>query len=716
MNAPGAGLTIQQPNAVGSASLPTMRLVSNQELDAMAKAKEEQSRNITPLNSLTSHIRRCWEVARRAKEPVQKEILRDYRQRNGEYEADVLAAIQAQGGSAIYMMLTALKCRSLEAWIADVEMPADDTAWEIEPTEMPDLPPELEQRIQAEVMNDARQAFELLGGQLDPGAVQQRIEELREEVKERADEIAKKAAEGMTGVIEDDLQEGHWEQAFSDCLYDFTTTKACIIHGPVLRKRKSLRWKQDPERGHVPVEEMVIKKEYERRSPLDIYPSPDSTGPDDGFLFDHQRPTPSDLYSMMGVPGFNEQTIKAVLDEYGRGGLREWMWHDMERAEIEQKHYSLADNAERRIDMLVYNGPVSGRLLGEWGFEGMDPYEEFEVQAFLIGRHLIGVKLNKNPGGKRPYSVASLEEIPGAFWGNGLAYMLKDLQQMCNAAARAISNNMGIASGPQVVVNDLSRIPENEDVTSMYPWKIWQFMPDKSGATSHRPPIDFFQPSSMTAELMAVYDKFAGMADEFIPSYMNGNQNIGGAGRTATGLSMLMGQATKTVKRAIGNLDRGVVNRVIYMTYLMEMLFNEDPSIKGDLRVIPRGAISLLAKEQQQIRRSEFLQATANQFDIEIMGKGGRATLLRENAKSLDLPVDKVVPDEDDIGSLAMQHQVQQQVMAVVGALAEGLGVPPESLMQVLQQGQGQPQGGGMQAPATLDAAGNPAGGSARLF
>lgn len=706
---------LQAPGAVGSASKPYMRFISNKELDEKAAAMTNQQADIEP--PLTAHIRRAWEQARRAKETIQREILQDYRQRKGDYDPDVLAKIKEQGGSDIYMMLTANKCRSLEAWINDVMLPADDKAWELEATPIVDIPPPLEEKIQMQVMFEAQQAF-ATNQVVDREMIVARMEELREKVKERAKELADDAANKMEDQIEDDLTEGGWDDAFSQILFDFVTTKACFIHGPIMRKRVELKWQQDFTTGHWKPEMVeVIKKEYERRSPLDIYPSPGAEDIDDGFLFDHQRIQPSDLYALVGTPGFKEDKIKAVLDEHQAGGLMGWLWHDQERARIEQKDTSLFDNAERRIDTLVYNGPIPGKLLAEWGQEVEDPYQEIEVQAWLIGRHVVGLRMNNNPGSKRPYSKASLEQTPGAFWGNGLAYILRDISQMCNAAARAISNNAGISSGPQVVINDTSRIPDNEDVTNMYPWKIWQFGPDKQGGSGHRPPIEFFQPNSMTSELMATYDKFSGMADEFVPSYFNGNQDIGGAGRTASGLSMLMSQATKTVKHAISNLDRGVVRRVVHMTYLLEMLFNPDPSIKGDLMAVPRGAVSLLAKEQQQVRRAEFLNSTANQFDMEIMGLAGRATILRESARSLDLPIDEIVPDKESMESMALQNQVQQQVQQVIETLAQALGVNPEVLLQMLGQASGPQAVQQPQQPQTLDAAGSPvAGQDMRLF
>lgn len=81
----------------------------------------------------------------------------------------------------------------------------------------------------------------------------------------------------------------------------------------------------------------------------------------------------------------------------------------------------------------------------------------------------------------------------------------------------------------------------------MYPWKIWQYSDDGYGTAGALQPIAFFQPSSHAQELMQIYQQFSLMADEHtgIPRYMTGDSATGGAGRTASGLSMLMSNAAK---------------------------------------------------------------------------------------------------------------------------------------------------------------------------
>lgn len=180
------------------------------------------------------------------------------------------------------------------------------------------------------------------------------------------------------------------------------------------------------------------------------------------------------------------------------------------------------------------------------------------------------------------------------------------------------------------------------------------------GTTS--PPIDFFQPASNAAEIMGVYEKFAALADDYsgIPKYWGGSQDVGTLGRTASGMSMVMGAATKTLRQVVSGIDQHILSRVLETMYSYNMMYSQDKSVKGDAEVYVRGASALVMKDSLQLRRNEFLQATANPIDSQIVGVEGRAALLRETAKDLELDVDDIVPPLE----VLQQRQQQQMMMA----------------------------------------------------
>jgi hypothetical protein len=110
---------------------------------------------------------------------------------------------------------------------------------------------------------------------------------------------------------------------------------------------------------------------------------------------------------------------------------------------------------------------------------------------------------------------------------------------------------------------------------------------------------------------------------------------------------MLMGSAGKGIRQVVMHIDADVTKPIVERQYVFNMRYDEDESIKGDLDILPRGAINLAMKEQMNVRRIEFLTATTNQIDMEIMGKEGRAAVLREVAKGLQMPVDDIIPSKE---------------------------------------------------------------------
>jgi hypothetical protein len=378
-----------------------------------------------------------------------------------------------------------------------------------------------------------------------------------------------------------------------------------------------------------------------------MYPEPGITNINDGYLFELHRMTRMELSDLIGVPGYDEDAIRKVLEE---GNGTSWINQDVElqKDEEERKYYAyMRPTAE--YDALEFWGKVSGAMLIEWGLteeDVPDSAREYDANVWTVGNYVIKAVLNYDPLGEKPYAKTSFIKCPGAFWGKGIPEIIQDLQNVCNAATRALVNNMGISSGPQVELN-VERLAPNEDITNLTPWRIWQTINDPTGSSA--PAMRFTQPDSRATELVAVYEKFSRLADDHsgIPAYVYGDMNVQGAGRTASGLSMLMGAAGKGIRQVVMHMDSDVVKPIVKRQFVYNMRYDEDESIKGDVEIVAKGAINLAVKETVNMRRIEFLNATANPVDLEIIGKEGRAAILREIAKGLQMPSDDVVPSRE---------------------------------------------------------------------
>jgi hypothetical protein len=601
------------------------------------QAKSEGNR-LSPLlqSELAAHLNRCWERAKNEKNvAMQERLLKCERQRRGVYDPDKAADIAKTGGSNIYMMLTDVKCRAAESWIKDVLASAGTDVFDLDPAQNPELPPEFKKQIIDTVRIEAIEAVQA-GGQITPADVAARLNDIHDRALFMLRQGADKAATRMEARMRDQLHEGGYELAFNDFVNDFVSYPTAIVKGPVVKRKARMTW--GPKYEPVQVNDLV--QTFTRVSPFDIYPSPGSSGPNDGYLIERHRLLSPALFNMIGVPGYNSKALTDALEAYPHG-YKNWLMGDTERDLMEGKNLTWQSE---EIDVLEFWGTVSGKMLKDWGYKGdLEKNRPYEINAWWIGPFVIKAVINPHPLGARPYSVSSWQRIPGAFWGVALPELMTDIQTVCNAAARALANNMAISSGPQVEVI-VDRLPEGEDITSVFPWKIWQVTSDKTGGGQRG--VNFFTPTSNAAELMGIYMQFSKQADEItgIPNYVYGSANVSGAGRTASGLSMLMDNASKGIKQAIANIDMAI-DGVVSRLYVQNMIFDSDTFIKGDFRVNTRGAMGLISREQQAQNKREFLAQTANPIDLQIMGLDGRRYLLKEIARSLQMDTDKLVPE-----------------------------------------------------------------------
>jgi len=629
-------------------SLGLLRFQSAGELKAEEEAeqlRQEEARRMQAVeSSLSGHIRGAFEAAKTAKQSIERRLLDCARRQKGEYDADKLRAIREEGGSELYPKLTTTKCRAAAAWIRDILMPANGRPWGLDPTPVAEIPP------------DYLTAFAQRLGERAQGMDKQQLEDLlRREVQNKARQIADRHEE----VINDQLEEGGWSEALEAFIDDFVTYPAAFLRGPLLQRVPEFAWKE----GWQMIEVEAIKPQFARVSPYDLYPSPDSSDIDDGaYLIERERYTRAHLNRLRGVPGYKDDAIEQVLVEHGRGGLREWLATDSERARLEDRSHDWMTNQGETIEGLHYWGSAQGLILLQWGMtpeQVDDPLGEYEIDAILIGRHVIRCVINRNPMGARPYHKASFQLVPGSFWGIGIPELMSDVQDMCCAVARAQANNMAFASGPQIEIS-MDRLMPEENPNEIFPMKRWRTKSDRTGTGSQQPAIRFYQPDSRAGELMQVYAQWEQRADDAtnIPRYSYGNEKVGGAGNTASGLSMLLESANKGIKDAIRHIDRGVTSRVIAALWLFNMRYSPDMSIKGDCRVVPRGASAMLLREQTQQARQQFLAATGNEADMQIIGVEGRARLLRSIADQLDMP--GLVPEDDEIKGRVEQQNKQQ--------------------------------------------------------
>lgn len=694
MSAPGQAILRVVPPAVLD-----QRLADKAKADAAAKDAAVNAN--TEMPQLAGYIRNQFDMMKQhrntSKSGWSERLLNALRVFNGEYDAAKLAQIKQFGGSEVYARIIAMKCRGASSLLRDVYL-SPDRAWGIEPPDDPDIPPEImdaiEQLVQGEI-----QAMQQAG---QPPNVTQ-IRDRTNQLVEAAREAAKKQANNQSKIAEDKidtmLKEGGFYKALSEFLVDLPLFPFACIKGPIVRIVPTVVWSN----GRPSVQNKA-RLFWNRISPFDLWWTPGVADIEDAEVIERTKLTRADLNDLLDLPGYNVENIRKVLEDYGQGGISDnWDASDSERAMMESRENPTM-NRSGLISCLEYTGNIQGKMLKQYGMTDAqipDEMRDYFVQVWLIGRYVIKVQMSPSPRKRHNYFVTSFEKVPGTPVGNGLPDILNDVQDVCNATLRSLVNNLSISSGPQVTVND-DRLAPGEDGESLYPWKRWHVTSDPMGQSATVPPIGFFQPQSNAQELLQVYTAFTNMADELsaIPKYQTGSGATGGAGRTASGLAMLMGNASKILQTVAANIDRDVYEPLLGALFDMILLTDRSGLLTGEEQIRVLGVSVAVQKETQRARQLEFLQITNNPTDMQIVGPAGRAEVLRSVSETLGMNGSKIVPSEKDLADMqkAAAQQAQQQ-----GAPGHAMnGTQP-------QDGTGSPPGSavdGNQGPTTAIAGG----------
>ena len=181
---------------------------------------------------------------------------------------------------------------------------------------------------------------------------------------------------------------------------------------------------------------------------------------------------------------------------------------------------------------------------------------------------------------------------------------MEDAQMLMNGHVRMAIDNLALAGNLVFDVDEASLVPgQNMDI---FPGKIFR---RQSGVTGTA--INGLKFPSTANENIQMYQISRQLADEEtgIPSIMHGQTGVTGTGRTASGLSMLLGSASLSLKTVIKNIDDYLLKPLGEAYFQWNMQFNEDaPDIEGDLEIKPRGTSAVMQKEVRTQRLTTLLQ------------------------------------------------------------------------------------------------------------
>jgi hypothetical protein len=229
---------------------------------------------------------------------------------------------------------------------------------------------------------------------------------------------------------------------------------------------------------------------------------------------------------------------------------------------------------------------------------------------------------------------------PYQIFGTGVPENMEDAQLLMNGHMRMAIDNLALAGNLVFDVDEASLVPgQNMDI---FPGKIFR---RQSGVTGTA--INGLKFPNTAPENIQMYQLSRQLADEEtgIPSIMHGQTGVSGTGRTAAGLSMLMGGANLSMKTVIKNIDDYLLKPLGEAYFQWNMQFNDNsPDIIGDLEIKPRGTAAVMQKEVRSQRLTALLQTATNPMLAPFVKI---PNLIRELAIAQDIDPDSLVNDEN---------------------------------------------------------------------
>jgi len=614
---------------------------------------EVQLHDEMTMSPFAAMIRKDWHRNRDNKTRVERDLLDSLRARKGEYAPEKLSQIRETGGSTTWVNATATKVRTAEAQIKSIILPAGRFSHGLAPTRNPSLPEWMVDKAVAYLQENPY--FQDENG--NTVSAEDRADQFEHMLRVNLYEDSKKAARKMEAYMQDQLEQGNFKRAVSDAIGDLCTYKACFMRGPYYVNKPTTKWEMNDQGVYAPIRKMGPVMMWRSFDPFDAYGQPGSDSVQKGTFIERLRLSQEELYAMREIPEvYDVEAIDRVLDQTTYKQLDSWLWTDSERKHIADHNYFWYESTTE-IDGLHWHGKVQGKHLIEHGVPASmidNPLRPYEVDAILIGREIIKVTMNTDFEHRRNVNSACYERIAGNIFGNSIYDLMKDDQEMINAAGRALQNNLAHSSGFQAVV-DYTRLADETDATDIFPFKVWQGR--ESEHSGNRPIVEFFQPDSNVDTLISVMREYTNMIDMHtgIPSFLHG----GDAGTdTARSHSLLRSDQAKLLRLAISNFDEDMITPNLRYVYDKNM---EDPDCpeenKGDAQIVPKGILASLQAEGAAQEQMAVLDLLGNDYDRQLLGDERRFKLMRNLLDTMDsVDTDEIIPTDEEIAYKLQQR------------------------------------------------------------
>jgi hypothetical protein len=605
------------------------------------------------LSRLGTTLRSRFAAYEKARSTVEEQWLKNVRQYVGEYDPKILATLKPEQSRA-YPRITRVKVLSIVARLHAMLFPAGESNWGIEASPQPILPGD-------------KLAEVLLNWMIENPEGQTTQADMDRIVRLAADDIAKR----MQQVINDQLQDAgqvnsiEYQELVRDVIFSGALYGCGVLKGPMTVSHTGSQILVDEDSGMPQVVEQTIYRPYWEFTPIwEYYPdfSAKTFQQQDGEFQRHiySRHTFSELAKR---DDYMTKAIEQYLRDKPRGNYRKRSY-ETTLDSISDDKQETQPGEDNKFELIEFWGTVSGHDLRAAGVEVSDRDLGKDIWAcvWMIDDVVVKVAQNPYPEGVAMYHQFVFERDEVNLTGSGLPHIMRDSQMGVSSFTRMLVDNAATVCGPNVEV-DLDQLKASSNNYVVAPFNVYiKDNPNPNGARA----VQSISFDSHMAELTGAIQLMKEFADAetFVGPMTGGDfENAPSeALRTQGNMSMALASSALPFKDIVRNFDR-FTKSVIHSLIQWNLIYHERrDELNGDLRPIPKGASSLMAKEVRAVALDRFA-ATLSPEDRVFVNE---EELLKERMQVNDLPIDRLMAPPEEVqrrrdAAAEQAQRVQQQ-------------------------------------------------------
>lgn len=483
---------------------------------------------------------------------------------------------------------------------------------------------------------------------------------------------AKMAAYRMNQQVHDQLERTMAMDEAEKMIDEMCIIGTGVMKGPFNEYQEIPYWakNEDGTRRYEP--KKVLVPRYSFVSVWDLYVDPTAHNMNDAeWVIERHKMNETQVRELRRQPQFDNNAIDNLL--HAGPNYAEEVGNDSQTEDPNLN--TTAYRSSSLYELYEYWGYVSIDKVREYGLKvPEDAVDYVQVCLWFSNNEILRVSLNPFQPNRIPYFLTPYESDPYSIYGVGVPESMSDQQKLINGFMRMAVDNLALA-GNMVFDVDESALAPGQPM-EIAPGQIFRRIAGSPGQAVYG--IKF--PNTANENLQMVRE-MRQQADEAtgIPSIAHGQTGVSGTGRTASGMSMILNNASLNIKSVVRNIDRNVIRPIGQSLFAWNMQYNgpAHPDIEGDLEIIATGASSLEQKDVENQRLQVFLALSANPALAPLIKL---ATIIKKLALTMDMEPEEILntPEEAAFYSMLM-GMMQQQSQGGQGAPAEsggGLAAP----------------------------------------